>query len=421
MKRPKIMRLCSGVSDSFFGQGLRSLVKFLRPFKLFYRTFQFLFYRGSLLLIRQFPVLRKRTRTRLLVVGDVSSGAGPYFFLINFCGALRNYYDICLTFKSAEITRSLVRFCSEQKIRLIPRPKLADVFDLLVVEAISRLTSSSLLVVNASLFSRGVHFLATTTPTIYYSHSIWHREISKQVEWTLNAFLDRRHQIVTVSRAAFSSLKLNYFKRSSLAEFIKWIYNWVPDQGTGHVSKETRQKKVVLTLGTVATYKNPYLWLRVAKNVLRSISSDCSVEFWWGGKGPLLNALIELSKNEPRVKFMGFAKDNKSLYSKAAIYFQPSEFESFGLAVCEAMMHGLPCVVTDCGGPAELVQDEQNGYVLNESDEDSMVLKICGLIRDEEKRAEMGRISRKRYLDLFTEVHWLNGFKKIIDEVAVEV
>jgi glycosyltransferase involved in cell wall biosynthesis len=38
--------------------------------------------------------------------------------------------------------------------------------------------------------------------------------------------------------------------------------------------------------------------------------------------------------------------------------------ETFSLAALEAMSTGLPCVLTDIGGAAEMIMDGQNGYLV---------------------------------------------------------
>ena len=392
----------------------------LKAIKHAYRELVFRFYKIHLRLIRRLPNIRPRKKNSILITGDAPWGVGPYFFLINLCKALRIDYEVLLSFPSDQIAPSLAQFCKDEGFRIIRRPPLPDALDLFATELVARATGASLLLVNAPLFSRSVHLLASGTPTLYYSHSIWHRDISEKVAWTFKTFLDRKHKVITVSQSAYDSLSENYFEGRN-SEHLRWIYNWVPDrQNTPKRLATLRETTVVLTLGTVASYKNPELWIRIAKRVLARSGSTNNIEFWWAGTGPLLETAVRLAGDDARIKFIGFEPDTATLYSGAAVYFQPSEFESFGLAVCEAMMHGLPCVVTDCGGPAELVQNETNGYVLRESDEDLMVEKILDLVQDNKKRTEMGRLSRNRYLDLFTEDRWRDGFNKIVEEVAAQ-
>ena len=51
-------------------------------------------------------------------------------------------------------------------------------------------------------------------------------------------------------------------------------------------------------------------------------------------------------------------------YASADLFLFPSATDTFGNAVVEAMASGLPCLVTDVGGPQEMVRHGVTGYVL---------------------------------------------------------
>ena len=50
-------------------------------------------------------------------------------------------------------------------------------------------------------------------------------------------------------------------------------------------------------------------------------------------------------------------------YASSDIFVFPSTTDTFGNVVLEAKAAGLPCVVSDQGGPCELVQDGIDGFV----------------------------------------------------------
>jgi sucrose synthase len=53
---------------------------------------------------------------------------------------------------------------------------------------------------------------------------------------------------------------------------------------------------------------------------------------------------------------------------RRGVFAQPAFMETFGLTVIEAMACGLPVVVTCFGGPAEIVEHEKSGQVVNPND-----------------------------------------------------
>jgi glycosyltransferase involved in cell wall biosynthesis len=70
-----------------------------------------------------------------------------------------------------------------------------------------------------------------------------------------------------------------------------------------------------------------------------------------------------------RVKFFGFREDIPAMLQLSDIFVLPSDSEGLPLACLEAMSCGLISVVTDCGGPREIIRDGHNGYLVEKSRE----------------------------------------------------
>ena len=56
------------------------------------------------------------------------------------------------------------------------------------------------------------------------------------------------------------------------------------------------------------------------------------------------------------------------LYQQADVFVLPSLAEAFGIATVEAMGCGLPVVVSDAGGTADIVDPGVNGYITKRGD-----------------------------------------------------
>lgn len=86
------------------------------------------------------------------------------------------------------------------------------------------------------------------------------------------------------------------------------------------------------------------------------------------GEGPMRNKLVNLVKSlelKSQVDFLGYrdATEVRNLLRRSRIYCMPSSYETFGIAVIEAMAVGIPAVATRCGGPEENVINGFNGIV----------------------------------------------------------
>lgn len=87
------------------------------------------------------------------------------------------------------------------------------------------------------------------------------------------------------------------------------------------------------------------------------------------GEGPqrvILEAEIAARGLGERIQLAGRLSDEEmlSLLANAELFLFPSLLEGFGLAVAEALAQGVPALVSDHGGLAEVVTHGQTGFVL---------------------------------------------------------
>jgi glycosyltransferase involved in cell wall biosynthesis len=160
---------------------------------------------------------------------------------------------------------------------------------------------------------------------------------------------------------------------------------------------------VILTAGHIVAYKNPELWLEVARTVVKDRPGST---FVWLGDGELLETIRDKVRQmslEDRIVLPGYIPYPSTWYDQASIYFQPSLRENHSIAVLEAMGHGLPCVVSDIGGLPESVLDGENGYVVPSDDVASFVTSIIKILDDQQLREKMGASGRQRIKELFME------------------
>lgn len=88
-------------------------------------------------------------------------------------------------------------------------------------------------------------------------------------------------------------------------------------------------------------------------------------------------------------------------YLQCAILLLTSCYEPFGMVLPEAMSCGLPVVAFDCPyGPADIITDGVDGYLIKDRNIKDLVDKVCLLIEIPGLRRQMGRAairSSKRY------------------------
>nr|WP_320060257.1 glycosyltransferase family 4 protein [uncultured Bacteroides sp.] len=82
-------------------------------------------------------------------------------------------------------------------------------------------------------------------------------------------------------------------------------------------------------------------------------------------------------------------------YCESSIFVLSSRHEGFGMAIIEAMACGLPPVSFNCpNGPKEIINDGEDGLLVENGNIEQLAEKICYLIENEDIRKEMGRKAR---------------------------
>lgn len=108
------------------------------------------------------------------------------------------------------------------------------------------------------------------------------------------------------------------------------------------------------------------------------------------GEGPYKETMKNVIGKDPRILFTG-ALSYETLpliYSQAHVLVFPSITDTFGMAVLEAQCCELPAIVSDKGGPKEIVIDKETGYVLEALNFDVWVKTILEMIEMHENNPD---------------------------------
>jgi glycosyltransferase involved in cell wall biosynthesis len=97
------------------------------------------------------------------------------------------------------------------------------------------------------------------------------------------------------------------------------------------------------------------------------------------------------------VLFTGFLTQDElaRVYASADAFIFPSTTDTFGNVVLEAQASGLPVVVTDQGGPQELILPGESGLVVPGHDVDALVAAMRFLVEHPEQRRLMSAEARQ--------------------------
>lgn len=207
---------------------------------------------------------------------------------------------------------------------------------------------------------------------------------------TLNANLYRYYNVQ--AEAIFTALYCvdnNHFSKESATQ-----------------KKNTRQLRakfgiqdddtVFLFMAKFIQRKRPLDVIMAAKKA--RLSKGCHVLLV--GDGPLMQECLDMIDVHglSNVHLVGFKNQSElpAYYAMADVLVLPSEYETWGLVVNEAMACGLPCIVSDtCGAATDMVIDGKTGFSYPVGDIDRLANCMENMVKDSQLRREMGRHAAK--------------------------
>ena len=138
------------------------------------------------------------------------------------------------------------------------------------------------------------------------------------------------------------------------------------------------------------------------------------VQLFVVGHGPYSEVFAE---SLPEAFFTGYltGKQLAMAYASADIFVFPSTTDTFGNVIIEAQASGVPVVVSDSGGPKELVEDKANGLITKSRDVDDFTRAIRALVTDPALRERMGISARQSVIDR----SWPSAFRKFWETTEV--
>jgi glycosyltransferase involved in cell wall biosynthesis len=122
------------------------------------------------------------------------------------------------------------------------------------------------------------------------------------------------------------------------------------------------------------------------------------------GEGELRESLEQRTAElalSGRVRFLGFQADVNRFLRGADLFVLTSDQEGMPLSILEAMACGLPCVVTDVGGNAEMITDGVHGRLVPRRDVAAIAQTLRTLLADPAQRAAMSAAALRRVREQF--------------------
>ncbi len=189
--------------------------------------------------------------------------------------------------------------------------------------------------------------------------------------------------IELLSDRGFDTKKLEIFSRGIDTDVFSFI------------DKDPEDRKIeFLYAGRISKDKNIDFLLELFVKLSKKYEN---IRLKLAGIGPHLKELKKKFGGHDNIEFLGEVNYDHlpKVYQSADVFLFPSVTDTFGMVVLEAHSCGIPAIVSDKGGPKEIVVDKSTGFVARALDEGDWYNKIEHFIKMIEDSPEEYKKMRK--------------------------
>lgn len=160
-----------------------------------------------------------------------------------------------------------------------------------------------------------------------------------------------------------------------------------------------------VTIGYIEERKGQDILIEAVRKLPESDREKA--EFYLVGQDSSLMArrLKQETKGFDNITYTGMVSREQidMLLEKADVLICPSREDPMPTVAAEAMMHGVPCILSDAAGTVEYVKDGVDGFIFRSQDAAELSEKISWCVNHRENLPDAGMRARKIYDSVFSE------------------
>lgn len=115
-----------------------------------------------------------------------------------------------------------------------------------------------------------------------------------------------------------------------------------------------------------------------------------------------LRGQAESSALADKVLFLGYRENIEEVMAGLDALVLPSDAEPFGRVLIEAMAMGKPVIATRAGGPPEVLEEGQHGFLTSPGDRSELYQAMARMVEEPERAHSMGTAARRHVEDCFS-------------------
>lgn len=357
---------------------------------------------------------------KVLVLDPANFIGGAEIFMLDFFNSISETTHIKFYVGTTGNQQYISRVPSFITLKIFPLPRLRFLFNALYG------IHHSLRDIRQFIYQEKIDVIVTNSARAHIIASLVVRKTNTKLVWIMHDM-------------TFSPWLFRFFGKYPKAiicvsEMVKkYVKQWIPQKehskltvvyngiSLKNVEKRSQQELSVTkeenevwigTIGRIEPWKGQKYFILAAKEVLKSIPN--AKFFLIGSSVPQrkssvlyerkIRALVEKLELSDRVHFMGYQENVYSLLKRFDIFVHTSiDPEPFGRVILDAMALKKAVIASPYGGPAEIVKQNETGYLIDPKDTIALSEKIIELCQDTSKRITIGNAGYEHIKTTFSQ------------------
>ncbi len=188
------------------------------------------------------------------------------------------------------------------------------------------------------------------------------------------------------------------------------------EQKNPKVPRNSRSVHFV-TIGYIESRKGQDILVQAVLSLPENLRKHARFSLVGQNSSVFAQNLIEITKSIPEIAITGPVDRDKihEILEDGDVLICPSREDPMPTVCAEAMMHQVPCLVSDAAGTAGYIEDMENGLVFSCGDAEDLRKKIEWCICHEEALPSMGKRARELYDQTFSMEVFEKSWKEMAD------
>jgi glycosyltransferase involved in cell wall biosynthesis len=175
----------------------------------------------------------------------------------------------------------------------------------------------------------------------------------------------------------------------------------------GRLDEQKGQAELIEALSIVKTRAPELRWKAVLIGAVTASEEKKGYSLY-------VQRLVEEFRLKDRIQFFGFLPDPSAAMASLDLFVLPSYKETFGLVILEAMASGVVPLVTDAGGPPDIIGD--TGIKFPPKDKETLATTLIHILKNENERRELADRAFERAQSVYSRNVVSNQLEALLKE-----